>query len=122
MPEFEITQEQLAEWLTRTVSQNRGLPRPTRTQRMLDATAEACLFDGEVALGIAVCTLHSMRVAGILHLGLQALLQVAFEQKVAGGFARVCRGCGCAEGDPCEPPRDWAEFDLCSECAARGRG
>jgi len=29
-----------------------------------------------------------------------------------------CRGCGCTETRPCDPPCSWAEADLCSTCAA----
>lgn len=28
-----------------------------------------------------------------------------------------CRGCGCTETDPCDPPCHWVQPELCSACA-----
>ncbi len=28
-----------------------------------------------------------------------------------------CRVCRCTEREPCEPPCEWSEADLCSSCS-----
>lgn len=38
------------------------------------------------------------------------------EQRTREG-RRICRLCGCWEGNACPPTCSWAEYDLCSQCA-----
>lgn len=95
MSVVELSREQVRSWLTRTVVQNRQCVRPTRSQQLLDELAAACLADGEDLLGLAVCTLHSLRVAGLVDRGLVALLELAFETRALEpeAFARPAGSC-----------------------------
>lgn len=99
--EVVITHDDLVCWLTRTVSQNRELQRPNRSQKLMDDLAAVCLAENEIALGIAVVILHSLRVAGQTDRALQLLLQLGVDLKLDGSMKQNCRVCGCTDAQAC---------------------